>query len=72
MTDRPEPAYNGIAVRPNGGWCRVRVDPLTRCILAASSVRCVWTGTPKFDRWFRRQYPGVEVMMLPAGVEIAL
>lgn len=63
MSDRTaDQPYNAIAVRPNGGWCRVWVDPRTRRILASSAVRCVWTGTPKFDRWFRRQYPDVVVM----------
>jgi len=55
-TNGHRPRWNAYALRRGGGWCKVRLDADNR-ILEASAVSCVWSGTTRFDRWFRGQYP---------------
>lgn len=57
---RPARLFNGLAYRADGRCCAVRVDEQGR-ILSSSAVRCVWSGSPRFDGWFRERYQIVAV-----------
>lgn len=45
--------------------CRglVRVEGDVHLILDTSAVHCVWSGTPRFDAWFRTAYGTVDIQM---------
>lgn len=40
---------------------RVHVTVKQGLIIACDEIRCVWTGTKRFDRWFRDLYSPVVV-----------
>lgn len=51
--------YNGVAyrMRPDGQTqvCQVVLDEVDR-ILDSNHITCVFAGTARFDRWFRRHW----------------
>jgi hypothetical protein len=61
--------YNVLIIRdlPGGacGVCEAEVlaDGTDR-IVSSGAVSCVWTGTPRFDAWFRARYEPFEVVRL--------
>jgi hypothetical protein len=51
-------SYNGSAVRISNPRkaCLVALDSSGH-ILRASGVKCVWSGSRRFDAWFRALFP---------------
>ena len=53
------PIFNATAWRDDEHCCLVAVSQ--GCILRASAITCAWEGDPRFDAWFRANYPIIEI-----------
>lgn len=52
----------GTARRKDGSTSLVELTTSGR-VWRCDAVSCVWSGTERFDGWFRSQYPDVEIFV---------